>query len=316
VVTADERVDGTVSEAMQAGARQCLAKDDLSTELVRTLRQLLPNGQGKTEAAAGGAAVTVLSAAGGTGATTIAVNLASELRGLTAEAAAGATASPDVLLVDLDHQYGAIASYLGLSGQYGLADVLAHHETIDPQLVRSTAVNHCEHLDVLLSPATVDFAKPDPIHDQRLETAIEACKRAYSWTVIDAPRASMDVAATLARASNATLIVMQLAVKDIRCARTMLAALADRGIAPDSLLPVANRFERRGLSVSLEEAERAMGGRTLKRISNDYRSAIEGINFGVPLNQSARRSLLRRDLRDLATELHRVHTVRHSTAAR
>ena len=55
--------------------------------------------------------------------------------------------------------------------------------------------------------------------------------------------------------------------------------------------------------ITLEEASKALGDRTLRPLSNDYHSAIKGLNYGRPLAAAAPRSVLQRELAELAAEL-------------
>ena len=64
-----------------------------------------------------GSAVTILSAGGGCGATTLAVNLAAELGAID-------PSSDPPLVVDLDYHYGAVSTYLAVQGDYGVLDLL------------------------------------------------------------------------------------------------------------------------------------------------------------------------------------------------
>ncbi len=284
-------------EAMQAGARHFLVKQSIATHLADVLQRLAPNGSAKTGKR--GAAITVLSASGGCGATTIAVNLANELQLAAAEPA---------LLVDLDCSYGAVASYLGLEGQYGLADVLVSRSRIDRHLITSTAVPYSEQLQVLLSPVSIDPANPAQLVYPHLGDALHACKRAYRFTVVDAPRVAMDVAVSLADGSQVTLIVFQLAVKDIRAARSTVRILTERGIPAARIVPLVNRYRKRRSTVTLEEARAAMGGVPLRCVHNDFRRASRAIDYGQPLAQAAPRSVLRRDLSRLAAALIEART--------
>jgi Flp pilus assembly CpaE family ATPase len=170
---------------------------------------------------------------------------------------------------------------------------------IDAQLVSSTPVAYSENLHVLLSPASVNFSRPAVPVFERVDQMLGACKQAYRNTVVDAPRVTMDVAASLARSSDVTLILFELAVIDIRCARAILAALADRGVPSEDLVPVANRYRKRNPMLSFEDAQKALGGIEIQRISNDFESAMRSVNFGQPLSKVAPRSPLRQDVRGL-----------------
>lgn len=297
VVLASKQDGAMMLEAMQAGARHFLLKNTLNTDLNVNLHRLVQNGHSHPKQS--GHAVTVLSASGGCGATTLIINLAHELNTLTSDL---------VLLVDLDTRYGAIATYLGLKGGYGVADILTHDSAIDHQLIRTTAQQHSEALDVLVSPASVRFSDSTPLPYSRLKETIDACKQAYKYTLIDAPTVSMDVAAGLSHTSTATLVVFQLTVKDIRVAREMITALSNRSVPTDQIIPVVNRYTTRGHTVSLKDATQALGGVTPRLLRNDFRSAVRGINFGEFLDQVAPRSPLRKDVRNLASELYQSHT--------
>jgi len=291
IVLSTLRGDDLMLEAMQIGVRQFLVKQSIPTELRGVLERLIPEG---AAAGSAGAVITVLSAGGGCGATTLAINLAEELRLLTSEPA---------LVIDLDGYYGAAASYLGIEGSFGLLDVLADPARIDAQLIRSTAERHSEGLHVLIGPAAAGVADSPPMAYAHLGKAVECCRSTYGYSVIDAPRVPLEVAAGLAQRSQVTLIVFQLSVKDIRLARTLRAALLERGVSPQGIKLLANRYRRRHAMISVEEAETALGGASVYRIRNDFPSAVRGLNYGQPLSQAAPRSALRRAIRQLAVEL-------------
>ncbi|MHC5211723.1 MAG: AAA family ATPase [Planctomycetota bacterium] len=279
-----------VLEAMQIGARHCLVKQTIADDLPGVLRRLMNDAS--TTATASGRVVTVLSASGGCGATTIAINLAEELRLHT---------SKPTLLVDLDAHYGAVATYLGLSGEFGIADVLSQRGSIDGGLVTSTASVYAEDLHVLLSPASVNFSEPAPLQWNQLDKALSGCKQAFNFTVVDAPRVPMSVAADLAKSSVLTLIVFELGVIDIRSTRAILTALTDRRVPVESILPVANRYRKRSPMLSLEDARDALGGMSIGRVSNDFSSVVRSINYGQPVAKVAPRSALRNDIHELVT---------------
>ena len=280
-----------VLEAMQIGARHFLVKRSIGVELFSVLQRLVPS---RFMGAPGrGVVTTLLSAGGGCGTTTLALNLANEIGLKTSEAA---------LLVDMDCSYGSAAQHLGLKAEYGIADVSAYDGQIDGHLIRSSAVAYSDALHALLSPAAISFSQPQPLRYEFLGDVLKACKHSYPYTVIDAPRVSMDVAAVLAKASNVTLIVFQLMVKDIHVMRSIRSALIDRDVARDGIIPLVSRYGKRS-PISLKEAEKALGGMKLRVVRNDFRSAVRSINYAEPLAQAAPSSVLRRDIRQLAVDV-------------
>ncbi len=271
-------------EGMQAGARGMLLKSAIKADLASTLGRLLPDsGHGSS---GNGKIITLLSGGGGCGVTTLAFNLANEL---------ALASTRESLLVDLDWYYGALAPYLGLQGKFGIGDLLARDSRIDGNLVRSTAVAYSDHLHVLLSPASINAQNTEFVPDQNLNQVLSACRQAYAHTIIDAPRVSRQVAVTLAEASTSVMMVFQLTVKDIHKIRSLRTTLLESGIPESRIVLVANRYDKRS-SVSLEDAQIALGGLPVSLIANDYRAAVHNVNFGRPLSESAPTSLLRRDL--------------------
>jgi pilus assembly protein CpaE len=277
-------------EAMQSGVRRVVMKQTISADLPGVLDRL--SAPDLRAAGPSGEIMTILSASGGCGATTIAVNLAEEV---------ALKRKQPTLLCDLDCAYGAVTSYLGLAPRYGADHVLHYAGDIDGQLIRSTATVHNDRIHVLASPVSTKTVG-ETLRFERLEHVLDSARRAYSLTIIDAPRLAVETTAALVAASTTTLLVLQLTVKDLRCARATIDALRDRGVDPASVIPVANRYVKRQL-ISLEEAAKALGGVEVVPIRNDYAPAVHGLNFGQTLSEAGPRSSLRRDLQDLLAKI-------------
>lgn len=293
VVLASDMRGDLVLSAMRAGARNYVLKRSLVTDLGEVLNALVRDAAGHAEGGVG-TLVTVLSAGGGCGSTTLAIGLADIL---------ARQATQPSILIDLDVSQGAVGSYLGMESPYGLADVLKHPGRIDAQLVLSTSMAHGDSLRVLLSPATANFAAPAALELRNVERVLRVCREASPFTIIDAPRIPMELAAVLARQSLLTLVVLQQNVKDIRTARTILLGLADRGVPWSTMLPVVNRWRQRTPMVSFQDTQKALGVSAVARVANDFKSALRSMNYGQPVAQVASGSKLTKHLRELAAEI-------------
>jgi pilus assembly protein CpaE len=275
-------------ESMQAGARLLLAKSAIASDAAKMVDRLVG-----ASSAARGLAVAVLSCGGGCGATTIAVNLANEF---------GVESGKAALLVDLDGAYGGAGSYLGLSSSYRASDVLGGDRQIDGQLIRSTAVAYSDHLDVMLSPSH-GFFQPVEYSPQRLPRAVEACRGVYSRCVIDAPRIPAAACEALAEACSAVMIVFQMTVKDLRCAKALLSVLRQHNVPETRVHLLGSRIRRHKWAVPVEDAVAALEGRQITPIASDYIAAVASLNLGKPLADAAPRSPLRKDIAELARQL-------------
>lgn len=291
LVLSSTRVDDLMLGAMQIGARHFLVKDRLAGDLPDVLARIVPTGSARKKTA--GPIITVLSASGGCGATTLATNLGYEVHLLSGEPA---------MLVDLDCFYGGVATYLGLDGQYGVADVLGHHAAIDSDLIQTTSVPCGKGVRALLSPASTNFRAAGPLAAERLPEMVEAVAATAACTVLDAPRLGPSIESTLANMSRATLLVFQLCVKDVRVARIMRTSLIDAGVASERILMIANRYRKRHSMVGIQDAAAVFGTR-VESLPNDYKPASLAMNFGQPLAEAAPRSVLRRDIARLAATI-------------
>jgi pilus assembly protein CpaE len=268
------------------GAAQVLPPSELEDEFVPLLRKL---------SGPKGALIPVLSAGGASGGTTLAINLAREVveqHGRT------------VLLVDMDAHYGAVASYLGLTGRYGIADVLAHGEHVDGTFLSTAVVPvEQERIHVLLSPFTVRPTAPAPLQLQHLSSALEVCRTNYAYTVVDAPRLGVTANAALAEVASSGLIVLQQMVKDVHVARAVFQALTEAGLPADRLRYVVNRYSKKNPFISLAELRDALGTEQLAYLSNDFSAIVEAVNLGRMLADIKPKSTLRNEIRALAKQL-------------
>jgi pilus assembly protein CpaE len=291
MVLSTDASEQLILDAMQAGARHFLRKRSIAAELDSVLERLLSHDSHVSGRLAD--VISVFSCSGGCGATTIAVNLANELRLMADE---------PVLLIDLDCHYGSVASHLGMTGDYGIAHILSRGNSIDSHLIGTGAVRFMHGLDVLLSPAAAAADGPLPMQWDSLSKAVEACREVYRYVVIDAPRVPEQAAADLAASSHAAVVVFQLTIRDIAFAKGMVSFLREHGVG--AVVPLANRVSWRGPLLTLREGERALGMKPVRSIRNDWRSAVKSASQGRPLAEVARRSRLRRDVCKLAQRIH------------
>lgn len=283
-------------KAMQVGMRGVLSMAHLEHELHNTLQDVVGNHANNK---AKGRMIALLSASGGCGATTLAVNLAHEL----SEPPKG-----PAMLIDLDAAYGAVAVTLGINGHFGIADVLARYaqtdnSSIDTELIHSTAQSYSKHLSVLLSPASTNPTAPSALNLTHLNTAIEASRQIFAYTVVDAPRLPLNVTSQLAAQSQVTFIVLQLCVKDVRMAQAMIQGLERHGVSRKHIVVLVNRYKGRKQTVTLEQIQQLLQDVRVETICNDFPSALRGLDVGQPLGIAAPRSYLRKDISRLTEKV-------------
>ena len=280
-------------QAMQARVRHFLEKKTIASDLTKELQELI-HGSAKKEAGLGSTVISIFSAGGGCGATTVAVNLANELQLLSSKPA---------LVIDLDSCYGTVSTYLGIKSKYGIADVLGRKGLVDRHLIQSSAYSYTENFHVLPSPASIQSPRAKSVNFENLPRVLEACREVYRYTVIDAPRMTEGDVAKLAGLSDVVLVVFQLMVKDVNFARSMVSSLTKSGIAIEKIIALANRVQKRGPLVRLEDGKKAVGVKSCQAIRSDWRKAMKSVNSARPLSQVVQKSGLRSDFRKLAAKV-------------
>ena len=178
---------------LEAGADDVIPGTFAPSELEgRVMALLIRAGKVHPELAARagrGELVCFFSPKGGVGTTTLAVNTAVLLAGGTREAAStasdnGAGPGPRILLVDLDLQFGQVATHLNLSPRYDLAGLASDEQALaDADLARAYLTTHGSGLAVLAAP-------PRPEADFRvtlehLERILELMRPMFDHIVVD-----------------------------------------------------------------------------------------------------------------------------------
>ena len=289
VAICDSLESRVVLEAMQIGARSCIERGRIGDEILGTLDRLMVDQPGDP---GGGRIVTIVGAKGGAGATSLSLQFAEELRG-----------DGEALLVDLDESTGGLSHSLGLQGSFGVADVLGRGGAIDPELVRSTSQEAGESLYALMSPVCTGSGEAEPLALDTLEPCLSSCREAFPITVVDAARVPARALTTLARHSDAIMLVFQLSVVDLKAASLVQTMLENSQVAIERIHPLANRYRKRGSILTLADAREALGASNVEAISNDYESMTKSLDLGRPLSIVSPRSAIRKDVRSLVARM-------------
>ncbi len=291
IVVSENITQELILAAMQAGARHFLQKGTVHAELSGVMGRLLTHSGVKRRT---GSIITVFSASGGCGATTVALNVANELR---------LKASKPVLVIDLDRCYGAASAFLDIKSDYGIDDVLTYEGKIDKHLIQSSSCSYKEDFHVLLSAAGTTKKTTRDIDPECLTSVLQACRQGYAHTVIDAPRMDEQTVKVLTELSDFTIVVFQLTLKDLKFARSIITMFKDLGLSEDKIIPLANRFKKRGALIDIDDSKRALGTGNVRSIRSDWRNAMNCLNNGKTLADIAPRSPMRKDFQKLIDEM-------------
>jgi pilus assembly protein CpaE len=213
--------------------------------------------------------VTVFSAKGGCGKTTVSTNTAAEL----------ASAGAKVLLVDLDLAFGDVAISLGLMPERTIADLVAMGGHLDADGLATAITAHDSGLDVLCAPSHPGDA--DRIPASFVAEVLRVAKRTYDVVVIDTPPAFTEHVLTSFDACDVSILLATLDIPAVKNLRLALDTLDLLGHPKDNRLLVLNRADAK-VGLSVDDVTTALHHELAQEIP-DNRAVTAATNRGVPV---------------------------------
>ncbi len=190
--------------------------------------------------------ITIVSPKGGSGKTTVAVNLAIGL---------ARRAPKQVVLLDFDVQFGDCAAALGLRPEYSLVEAVnaAGHER---SALKVFLAGHPSGLAVLAPPD--DLVAVDDIEQDGVKRTFAAFAEEFPFVIVDTASGVDRFALAAMEQSTDLLVISTTDVPSIRAVRRQLDVLDEVGYVSQRRTFVLNRANARvGLSVA--EIEAAVG---------------------------------------------------------
>lgn len=305
--------------AMMAGARDYLTKPPSADELLDaihrayTLRQKMGTGpltpiagQPQVSMAVARAThakiVTIYSPKGGTGCTTLSVNLAIALQMLL-----GADAK--VCLVDANLQFGDVAIFMKLQATRTLADLAPHAQDLDLDLLRGILVPHTSGVQILVAPAMPEDAEvfrdgdlEESGANARLKAILEFVRREFDYIIVDTAHQVDDVILATLDVSDLFVVVTRPVIPEIRGARQFIDLLGKLSYTMDRVSLVINGVDNKRMGIQPEAIERAMMP-AMTHIPYDERIALRAANYGEPLILKNARTPIGQAIVNFATEI-------------
>ncbi|MBL0925054.1 MAG: AAA family ATPase [Sphingomonadaceae bacterium] len=284
-----------VRTLLKQGVRDVVGLPLPHAELVEMLKEISAELQAELSSEVQqGQLVTIMKSIGGVGATTVATHLASEL--------AARNTGRGVCVFDLDLQFGDAASYLGLSNQLSIADLLEAGSRIDGELLRSVVTTTPQGLNVIAAPA--DMMPIEAVNADQILRIIDLARQEFDFVVIDLPTNWTNWALSLVARSTAIFLIVELSVASLRQAKRQLQLLDNQGIRGDHVNIVANRVEKRLFrTIDLESAAQALGHPVELSIHNDYPLVRAAHDQGVLIQQIRAKSKIVGDIANFLPRL-------------
>jgi pilus assembly protein CpaE len=237
--------------------------------------------------------------AGGVGASTFAVNLAWEL------AQASKDGNGRVCLIDLDLQFGSVATYLDLPRKDAVFELLSDISSMDRESFMQ-ALQSCNGCDLQVLTAPSDILPLDMISSEDVKTLLGIARSQFEFVIVDMPSTLVQWTETVLSEAQLYFALFELDMRSAQNALRLIRALKSENLPHERLRYVMNRapkfadlsgksrVKRMAESLDIDiEIQLPDGGKIVSQASD----------HGLPLAETAGKSPLRKEIQKLAMSL-------------
>ena len=277
-----------VREVIAPDADDALVRESLSRAGAAAARRQAGTAAAVTrEAVRRGRVITVVSPKGGAGKTTVATNLAVKL---------AASAPGKVAIIDLDLQFGDVASALALGPQATMADAARADVRLDSTALKVFLEPHPSGFYALLAPHFP--AEADEVTAAIVGHVIDVLAAEFAYVVIDTAAGIDEYALAAVERSDDVVMVCVTDVPSVRGLRKAIDVLDLLGMTRPRRHLVLNRADDR-VGLSARDVEATLGLPVDVSLPTS-RSVQIAINQGSPIVESEPRSPAARAFSELA----------------
>lgn len=217
-----------------------------------------------------GKVIAVYGPKGGTGTTTIAVNLAIALQ----------NEETPTLLVDGDLEYGDVAVFINQQAKNSIVDLAPRADELDFEIIEEVTLCHePSGLKILSAPSRPELS--ETVTGEQFTKVLEFLRNIYAYIVVDCSSSLSDV--TLATIDIADLIVLLTTqeIPAIKNARLFLDILTALKIGKERLLFIMNKFDRR-IGITPDKIGESFKKEIEVILPYEDRVVLPSINRGIP----------------------------------
>lgn len=217
-----------------------------------------------------GKIITVYSPKGGTGVSTIVVNLAYAFR----------SSYDKVAVVDVNLQFGDIAVLYNQVSNRSIADLAVRVQNLDEELINTVLVsNEITGVDILSAPPKPELA--ENIDGSSIGLIIEQMRYLYDFLIINTSSYLTDAGLSALNLSDLIILVTIQQVAAVRSTRSFLTLMTELGIRKDKILMIMNRFDPSS-TITPKKVSEMINQEVALTIPLDIRTAERSANLGIP----------------------------------
>jgi len=316
IIVADSVSPGTLHQLLKLGADDFLPyplSDGALHDAVERIKKLAADAAhgaaAASEAAVNatpnmsthGALFAVQNLAGGTGATTLSVNLAWELANVDKKKA------PSVCLIDFDLQFGSIATYLDLPRREIVLEFLQDAESMDVDAFRQALVAYGDKLAVFTAPP--EIVPLDIMGPNELNAILDLAQQCFDIVIVEMPRTLVVWSEAVLTRADIFFATLELDLRSAQDAMRFIKALRAEDLPLEKVQYVMNRAPG-GMDLTgkgrIKKLAESLGVEIKTHLPDGGKAVQEAGDNGQPLAEAAKKNPLRKEIVKLAQGLHQA----------
>jgi pilus assembly protein CpaE len=280
-----------VLRVLRAGAEDYVEEAELESELEFALGRCAAESEHPAEP---GRLIAVLAPSGGSGSSTLAVNVATVL----------AKEHKKSALVDMKLEVGDLSSMLDLKPSHNLADFCQNIQRMDRTMFELSLVRHQSGVHLLAAPR--HFSDIELVTAEGVREALRLARASFPYVVVDLDHSFRDQQTQVLRLADVILLIIRLDFASLRNARRTLDHLVHMGLDKGRVRLVVNRSGQ-PKEVPAAKAEEALGVKIFHYVPDDPRAVNRANNNGVPVVLESPSAKVSRSVTRLAVSINGRH---------
>ena len=237
--------------------------------------------------------------AGGTGATTFAVNLAWELANIDKKN------GPRVCILDFDLQGGSVSTYLDLPRRESVYEMLSDTESMDSESFLQALLPFNEKLHVLTAPS--EMLPLDLITSEDIEKILSVARANFDYVIVDMPSTVVQWTETVLNEAHVYFTTLELDMRSAQNALRFIRALKAEELPVQKLRYVLNRAPKFTDLSGKSRVKRLAESLDIKielQLPDGGKQVVQAGDHGLPLESEAAKNPLRKEIQKLAKSVH------------
>lgn len=250
-----------------------------------------------------GVVMAIHGLSGGTGSTTLAINLAWEL----VNAAKKGEVPPRVCMLDLDLQFGSVSTYLDLPRREAVYELLSDTETMDGDSFTQALMSYEDQIHVLTAPA--DMLPLDLLTPEDIQRLIDVARHHFDYVIIDLPKTLVQWSETVLHAAHVYFATLELDMRSAQNALRLKRALQSEDLPFEKIRFILNRapkFTDLNGKARVKRLAESLAISIELMLPDGGKAVTQANDHGTPLGVAAAKNPLRKEIAKLAVSLHEL----------